>query len=199
MTRPLPQSQIMNFEKAIIFNNWDEMFKDKNIDEKVESFHDYLRFNLDKYFPEKETKMSNLDREWMSPELKQLHRTMQREFCKHRKSQKFKKLKTKFKKLKRNTLKDFYSNFVTDLKLSDPGRWYSIAKKIGAVDKMTGGDIQVQSLANLNNAQCAQKIAEHFAAISQEYSPVDLNQLPCYLPAQPPPKTSEFDVDTRLK
>ena len=63
VTRPLPQSQIMNFEKAIIFNNWDEMFKDKNIDEKVESFHDYLRFNLDKYFPEKVTKMSNLDRE----------------------------------------------------------------------------------------------------------------------------------------
>ena len=63
VTRPLPQSQIMNFEKAIIFNNWDEMFKDKNIDEKVESFHGYLRFNLDKYFPEKVTKMSNLDRE----------------------------------------------------------------------------------------------------------------------------------------
>ena len=96
-------------------------------------------------------------------------------------------------------MKDFYSNFVTDLKLSDPGRWYSMAKKIGAVDKMTGGDIQVQSLANLNNAQCAQKIAEHFATISQEYSPVDLNQLPCYLPAQPPPKISEFDVYTRLK
>ena len=142
--------------------------------------------------------MSNLDREWMSPELKQLHRTMQREFFRHRKSQKYRNLKSKFKKLKRRTLKEFYSNFVTDLKLSDPGRWYSMAKKIGAVDKMTGGDIQVQSLANLSNAQCSQKIAEHFATISQEYSPVDLNQLPCYLPAQQPPNISEFDVYTRL-
>ena len=198
-TRPLPQSQVIKFEKAIMFNDWEEMFKDKTFDEKVESFHFFLRSNLDTYFPEKVTKMSNMDREWMSPELKNLHRAMQREFFRHRKSTKHKKLKYKFKKLKRKTLKNFYSNFVTELKSTDPGKWYSMAKQIGAVDKMSRGDIQIESLSSFSNLQCAQKIAEHFAAISQEYSPVDVQKLPAYLPAQKPPKIEEFDVYMRLK
>ena len=121
-TRPLPESQIAKFEKALISLPWDEVFHGMSVDEKVESFHTFLRTNLDKYFPEKTSKMSNLDREWMSPQLKQLYRAMQREFFRHRKSEKHKKLKSKFKKLKRKTIKTFYSTFVSDLKLTDPGK-----------------------------------------------------------------------------
>ena len=95
--------------------------------------------------------MSNLDREWMSPELKQIHRAMQREYFKRRKSPKYKKLKIKFKKLKRRTLKDFYSKFVSDLKLTDPGKWYNMAKKIGAVNKMSGGDMSSEIQTQAGN------------------------------------------------
>ena len=108
VTRPLPQSQMVNFEKAVMRNNWEEAFEGKTVDEKVEYFHYFLRSNLDKYFPEKMSKMSNLDREWMSPEVKQMHRSMQREFFKNRKSQKYKRLKSKFKKAKRRTIKCFF-------------------------------------------------------------------------------------------
>ena len=76
--------------------NWEEVFLNKTVD----LFHSFLRSNLD--FPEKITKMSSFDKEWMSPELKQIHRAMQREFYKNRKSKKHKKLKSKFKKLKKN-------------------------------------------------------------------------------------------------
>ena len=95
-------------------------------------------------------------------------------------------------------MKTLYSGFVSDLKVTDPGRWYQMAKKIGAVDKMSGGDIKVDSLSNFDNVQCAQKIAEHFAAVSNEYSPVNNEQLPCYLPALPPPQVTEYDVYLRL-
>ena len=172
ITRPLPESKIPNFENAIMSINWNEVFRDKSINDRVEAFHQILRSNLDHFFPEKVTKLTNLDRVWMSPELKQIHRAKQREFYKHRKSTKYQKLKKKFKRLKKKILKEFYSNFVSDLKTTDPGKWFKMAKRIGAIDDINGGNIQVQSLTNLNNAQCAQKIAEHFAKISQEYSPV---------------------------
>ena len=197
-TRPLPQSQIEKFEKTIMDTDWDHIFHEKDINEKVDIFHHVLRSNLDKYFPERITKMSNLDRNWMSPELKQLHRKMQREYFKKRKSEKFKELKLKFKKLKRKTLKKFYSNFVSDLKESDPAKWYSMAKRIGAVDKMSRCDIQVQCLENKSNKQCADAIAEHFSSISNEYSPINLQELPCYLPAQPAPVIDEYEVYTRI-
>ena len=122
VTRPLPDSQILNFENAVMNFPWHEVFKDKTVDEKVNIFHYNLRSILEHYFPEKITKMSHLDKEWMSPELKQLHRAMQREFYKHRKSNKYKKLKTKYRKLKRRTIKTKYSSFMSELKLTNPGK-----------------------------------------------------------------------------
>ena len=134
----------------------------------------------------------------MSPSLKQLHRKMQRELHHNRKSNKYKKLKSKFKRMKRKAVKTFYSEFVNELKSSDPAKWYSMAKKIGSFDQMNQGEVKVESLLNFNNIQCAQKIASHFAAISNEYSPIDTNQLPSYLPALPPPQVEEHQVYSRL-
>ena len=114
----------------------------------------------------------------MSPTLKQIHRKMQREFFLHRKSSKFKTLKSKFKKMKKKAIRTYYSEFVSELKLSDPGKWYAMAKKIGAVDQMTDGNVKVEALEGLSNSECARIIAEHFAAISNQYSPVDNTQLP---------------------
>ena len=130
----------------------------------------------------------------MSPSLKTLHRKMQREFFAHRKSVKYQKLKAKFKKKKKLAVRNFYSEFVSDMKMAEPGRWYGLAKKIGAVDQMTGGDTCVESLEGLSNSECAGIIAEHFAAISNQYSPVDYSKLPCYLPAQRPPQVTEYEV-----
>ena len=61
-------------------------------------------------------------------------------------------------------MKSFYSEFVSELKLSDPGKWYAQAKKIGAFDLMAQGDIKVESLAGFSNLQSANIIAQHFAA-----------------------------------
>ena len=197
-TRPLPESNIVKFEQALISYPWEEHFHNKTINEKVQIFHQCLRSHLDKFFPEKTTKMSDLDKDWMSPELKQLHRAMQREYYKHRKSAKYRILQRRFKKLKRKVVKNFYSSFVSDLKIVNPGKWYQMAKRIGAVNKMSGGDISVESLSGLDNAQSAQKIAEHFSFISNEYNPIDNHQLPCYLPSLPPPQVQEHEVYERL-
>ena len=82
VTRPLPKSGMESFEKALVFYPWDEQFLNKSVDEKVNIFHTFLKTNLDKYLPEKVTHLSNMDRKWMSPQLKQIHRAMQREFYK---------------------------------------------------------------------------------------------------------------------
>ena len=102
--------------------------------------------------------------------------------------------------MKRNSVRRFYDDFVTDLKCTNPAKWYMMAKRIGAVDQLSlsQDQVKVAELAGLTNTQAAQKIAAHFAAISSEYSPIDNAQLPCYLPAPPPPQVEEYDVYKRL-
>ena len=129
-TRPLPESQILKFEHDLAMYPWDEEFKNVSVDGQVEIFHFFLRNKLEEYFPEKITKMSGLDKKWMGPHLKQINRAMKREFYKNRRSQKYKKLKTKFKRLKRKSLKTFYSDFVSNLKRTDPGNGMRWRKKL---------------------------------------------------------------------
>ena len=196
--RPVLESQVLKFEKDLANHPWQEVLENQTADKQAEIFHSFLRKKLDFYFPEKTVKISSLDKKWFSPTLKQLHRKMQREFHKKRNSQKYKTLKAKFKKMKRTAIKVFYDDFLSELKSTNPGKWYAMAKRIGAVDQMREDQVNVESLSNLSNLEAAQKIAEHFAAISNEYLPIDNSQLPCYLPALPPPTVEEHDVYLRL-
>ena len=75
--------------------------------------------------------------------------------------------------MKRKAVKNFYSEFVHDLKKTDPGKWYAMAKKIGAVGQSSSSDVEVEALCGFSNLQAAHKIAEHFAAISNSYLPID--------------------------
>ena len=45
--------------------------------------------------------------------------------------------------MKRQAIKGFYSKFVTDLKESEPGKWFKMAKRIGAFDQMNSGEISI--------------------------------------------------------
>ena len=193
-TRPLPDSKIYLYEQQVGVFPWEAAFENKSVNEQVKLFHEVLRHLLDLYFPEKLTKMSNLDKDWMTPELKQVHRSMQREFFKHRKSNKYKSLKRRYRKLKRKSIKNRLTNFVTELKETAPGKWFSMAKKIGAVDIKDSDEVLVDSLKNLSNQEAANVIAEHFAAVSNEYLPIDSSNLPAYLPALPPPQLDELTV-----
>ena len=197
-TRPLPNSAFISFGQDITKHTWDEVMQTKDVDSKVVNFHQTLRNKLEKHFPTKTVKISTLDKKWFNPSLKLLHRKVQREFYKHRQSTKWKRLKKKFKKMKRKAIKSFYSKFVTDLKQSEPGKWYKMAKRIGAIDQMNPVDIKVEELEGLDNKSCAEMIAKSFASVSQEYSPISLESLPSYRPIQKPPQVEEFSVYEKI-
>ena len=199
VTRPLPQSGIIEYGKVMTSHKWKEILNESDIDVKVSNFHKILRTNLDKIFPEKIVKISTLDKKWMTPTLKALHRQVQREFFKHRQSDKWRQLKAKFKKKKRKAVKTFYQTFVKDLKVADPGSWYKMAKRLGAVDQMNGNDICVEELEGLSKQESAETIAEHFSAVSNEYQPLNYNDLPSYLPSEKPPQVDEYEVYEKIK
>ena len=141
-----------------------------------------------------------MDKKWFNPQLKLLHWKVQREYCRNKKSSKFKKLKRKFKKLKRKSVKSFYSDFVTELKQTNPSKWYGMAKQIGAIGQnISDNQIEIDCLQELNDQEAAEKIADFFAATSNEYMPADPLQIPAYLPSLPPPQVDEYSVYMKLK
>ena len=81
------------------------------MDAKVLIFHRRIVSLCVKHFPEKLLKVSNLDKKWMTPYLKNLSRKIKKEFFRKRKSAKFMKMKKEFKAKKKHAVQDFNSKF----------------------------------------------------------------------------------------
>ena len=112
---------------------------------------------------------------------------------------KFKKLWAKFRKMKRRQIKMFYKDFIENLKTTNPSNWYSQMKKLGGLDMASRGKLKVESLVGLSDRECAEAVAQSFAAVSMEYSPLDRSQLPAFLPANRPEKVTVFQVLDSIK
>ena len=53
-----------------------------------------------------------------------------------------------------------------------------MAKGLGAEQSNRNGELVVECLQGLGNEEAAEKIAEFFSQVSQEYSALDLSKLP---------------------
>ena len=197
-TRPIPDSLIPSFARQIQSHAWEEVLNEKDIDTKVYNFHKTLLMFCDNFFPEKKITISNLDKKWITLELKTLSRKIKGEFFRNRKSPKWKKLKKEFKKKKKKAIRNFHDNFVKDLKQTNPQKFYKMCRRIGTGDQMDT-ELKIKSQARLSNKECAEEIAQFLSAVSHEYEPIDLTKLPSYLPSLPPPQVQEFQVYEKLK
>ena len=74
-----------------------------------------------------------------------------------------------------------------------------MCKKIGAISDQNQGDLKIKALEGLSDKECANAIAEHFAAVSNLYEPVNLERLPAFLPSLPSPQVDEYNVYLKLK
>ena len=143
--------------------------------------------------------MTSLDKTWFNPALKLKYNQMQKEFYKNGKSNYWKKLRSDFRKSKKRACKNFYSDFVTDLKAAKPGEYYKMAKKIGAIDQQHYGDLRIESLEGMNPQEQVESVANSFATVSCEYEAVKLEQLPAYLPAEQAPQLNVYDVCLKIR
>ena len=99
----------------------------------------------------------------MNPELKGLLRNIQRERLKHGKGGKFKSLWSKFRRLKRSQIKKFTKNVVEEMKVTNSSKWYQMMKKLGGLDQMTRGKLEIECLEGLSDQECAEAVAKSFA------------------------------------
>ena len=108
-----------------------------------------------------------------------------KEYRKHGKTEKYQKLLLKFNEKYQKAAKNHLEKNVKSLKEENPGKAYAVLKKMGAQpgDCMEEGSFRLINHveANMSTAMSAEKIAEHFSAISKEYPPLEIKNLPSYV------------------
>ena len=124
--------------------------------------------------------MGPQDKPFIDAELKKLSRRRQREYLKKGKSEKYKKLDCLFKEKYSKAAKKYLRSKVDALKEVKPGKAYKILKDMGAQpgDCTDSQTFTLPDHDNLSALQSAELICEHFANISGEYKPLNLDLLP---------------------
>ena len=180
VTRPLTQAGMQKFASWVEKYEFSEIYECKDGHRMAEIFQELLLNNFHRCFPTKILKVCAEDKPWVSAELKKLHRSVQREYLKHKQSEKWKELNQKFIEKCSYEKEKYYQNMVSDLKLSNPGKWYSKVKRMTG---KTGGqeNILVDELIGLSSKQQAERIAEHYSDISNNYDQIQEQDFPEYL------------------
>ena len=64
---------------------------------------------------------------------------------------------------------------------------------------MTREKLPIREINGLSDKECAEAVAQSFAAVSQEYVSLDRTKLPSFLPAGRPEKVNVFQVVEKIK
>jgi hypothetical protein len=118
--RPLPESGLTNFGNWIKEQNWQNVYDATTAYDKACILQIELLKKLNEFLPEKMTTFSSDDQVWMTAGLKKLDHRRKIEFRKHRKSQKWFNLNSKFEEKSETAEENDFTNMIEDLKTSNP-------------------------------------------------------------------------------
>ena len=206
--RPLPQSNINKFGEWIVHESWNSVTDDLSPSEQAQAFEDKILEKLNQYCPQKEVKLSSHDKPFFTAELKKLDRQRNREYLKRGKSEKYMKLKKLFDVKYKSAAAKYLDKNLEELREAKPGQIFSVLKRLGArpgdcLDSNTF-TLPTHESESLSEQQSAERIANHFASISQQYSPLSINKLPARVQHKlkspgTPPSVSELDTYRKIR
>ena len=180
--RPLPVSSVKKFGQWIVGEQWDNISNNLSPTEQVCRFQSLLNQKLDKFCPQKTVKLGTHEKPFITSELKTLKRKKMREYNKRGKTDKYNKLADIFDIKYKAAAQSYLRKNMDTLKNNNPGKAYCVLKRLGAqpgdCTDSQGFTLPTHLDENLSNKQSAEKIADHFAGISQQFSPLNPALLP---------------------
>ena len=175
--RPLPDSVLSIINNELTTHDWSNIFKAKTSNDKADIFHKEMMEIVDSIAPLRNQNISSDDQPWYTEPLKILDRKRIREYHKNRRSPKYYKLHQEYKIKCSKTKKKFYKTMISQVRESDPSRWYSTLKRISNYDKENRSDLKVEEINHLTDQDQAEAIADSFNKISQEYTEIKLEDI----------------------
>ena len=170
--RPLPQSGLDQLSDWLKSQKWETIFGATTANEKAENLQNLMLEKINKFLPEKKLKICSEDQPWFSDKLRKIDRKQKREYSKHKKSNKWKRLNDIYLEKSEDEKERYYKNIVEDLKVSNPGQWYSKLKRMTSHNQAKSEEPIVESLMDLPNQTQAEEIANQFGKISNLYEPL---------------------------
>ena len=178
--RPLPESLLPRFETKLSEHVFD-LSQCPSVHAMVDVFQSDLNRILCETFPQKQIIISPHDVPWFTEKLRQLKRRRQRHYVRHGKDDRYKEIYQQFEDMFRTEMNKYKQRIENEVLDGKRGSTYPTIKKMGIRPFDNPGpefELPRHSELGFNSQQSAEIIAEHFATISQEYKPLNAQELP---------------------
>ena len=160
---PIPKSGVTNLLQWADNQIWENVLNVKSTHQKAKNLQDTLMEATNKFLPLKTVNFSSDDSPWVTPQIKTTIRKRQREYRKHRRSDKWAILDIKVKDLVKNVKAKYYKNVVQKLKESNDGQWYSKLKNMSRFDQHLQEPIILSEISEHSDQEQAELIADKFS------------------------------------
>ena len=206
--RPLPESSLNNFGEWIVNQGWEGLKGKLTPTQQAKEFENITMNKLNQFCPTKSVRISSQDKPWVCAELKHLHRLKSREYNKRGKTEKYRTLSKQFTEKYNSEAKKYLRKNMDELMDCKPGQAYNVLKRMatrpGDCTDSNTFTLPGHESENLSAEQSAERIADYFAEISQEFPPLDKNLLPPHVQRKlesesEPPSISEYDAYKNIK
>ena len=196
--RPFNARGAARFSALIAHANWSCVLDPTDVDEKVNAFQVMLDGWMDTCFPLKTITRRKSDPPWVNRTIRRLTYKRRGVYDREGRSPKWKKLMKKTRKLCRERAGKYLADQKS--KLTGPGAsrmFFKHMKSYNSREKPP--DFNVADLyPGSTNLEVAEKLAEHFNAISKEFSGIAEGDIPD-AHSNPPPVLTRHEVEARLK
>ena len=179
--RPIPESLLLAFGQKLEVTDFSSVYMQENSTNMVDMFQNKMSKLVEETFPLKSIIISNEDQVWFNEDLRAIKRARLREYNRHGKTQKYQDLKSKFDTKFRQEFFRYKAKIEMEVKEGKRGSSYSVIKKLG----LRPGEVShpefilpEHAVNNISPARSAEILADYFSAVSQEYEPLDVANLP---------------------
>ena len=177
--QPFPESGLVKFGSQLAEEDWSILMGLESTTEIVEAFETHSKTMVDNIFPSKTVLVGPQDLPYFSEELRSLKRRRQRAYRKGKKSINYKNAKDQFEAKKLNEAIKYRNKIVQEVQEGRRGSGYRAIRRLG--DRP--GERRQQEVIlpafveqGLSPQQAADRLADHFSAISQTVDKLDLSQ-----------------------
>ena len=173
--------------------NWYEVNIASDVQSKADAFYRLVNDAITTIFPVKSVTSLAADKPWITDRIKNLIDQRQRAFAQGD-TENWAKLRNQVIREIKKAKINHNTDKVRKLQKLDPGRWH---KEVRNLCNMRKADttIHVADVDPSNHKQIANEINDHLASFPNTQQPLDLADLPAYLPSPvPPPRVQEWDI-----
>ena len=181
--RPLPDSLIAKFGSILVKEDWTCLAPEMSSTELVEAFENHASNLIEHTFPEKKITVSDRDKPYMTEELKSLRRQRQRLYRKSGRSSKYLAVRNQFDAKLKLEAEKYRLKILAEVAQGKRTNSYAALRKLefGSVVKNGNFKLPVHDEEDLSPSQSAERLAEYFSKISQEFEPINPEIFPPYI------------------